>query len=136
MTRFAHIIPALIISAGLTACARVPEAGIADPDQFRASASGPVVASKRPAAKVAACFEARALLLPMSSFTNDPRTGGKIYRLRGYGRTYEEILFVPATKGGSTATVLIAANLSPKWQQDFARDRGVMLEACASGAAQ
>jgi hypothetical protein len=72
----------------------------------------------------------------MSSFADDPQTGGKTYRLRGFGRTYEEIHFSPAPHGGSVAQVLIAANLSPKWRQDFARDRGAMLDACASGTAQ
>ena len=131
-----QIIPALTIAAGLAACAPAPEAGVADPDQFRATATGPVVTSARPAAEVAACFEARATLLPMSSFADDPQTGGKIYRLRGFGRTYEEIRFNPAPHGGSVAQALIATNLSPKWRQDFARDRGAMLEDCASGTAQ
>ncbi len=136
MSLLRQIIPALTIAAGLAACAPAPEAGVADPDQFRATATGPVVTSARPAADVAACFEARATLLPMSSFADDPQTGGKIYRLRGFGRTYEEIRFSPDSQGGSTAQVLIATNLSPKWRQDFARDRGTMLQACASGAAQ
>lgn len=136
MSLLRQIIPALTIAAGLAACAPAPEAGVADPDQFRATATGPVVTSARPAADVASCFEARATLLPMSSFADDPQTGGKIYRLRGFGRTYEEIFFSPDSQGGSAAQVLIAANLSPKWRQDFARDRGAMLEACASGTAQ
>lgn len=136
MSRLRQIIPALTIAAGLAACAPAPEAGVADPDQFRATANGPIVESARPPAEVAACFEARAMLLPLSSFADDPETGGRIYRLRGFGRTYEEIRFSPDSQGGSSAQVLIAANLSPKWQQDFARDRGAMLEACASGTAQ
>ncbi len=74
MSRLRQIIPALTIAAGLAACAPAPEAGVADPDQFRATATGPVVTSARPATEVAACFEARATLLPMSSFADDPQT--------------------------------------------------------------
>jgi hypothetical protein len=81
MSLLHQMIPALIIAAGLAACAPAPEAGVADPDQFRATATGPVVTSARPAAEVAACFEARAMLLPLSSFTDDPQTGGKIYEV-------------------------------------------------------
>lgn len=90
--------------------------------------------STRSAAEVAACFVARAMLLPLSTFADDPQTGGKLYRLRGLGRTYEEIRFRPAAHRGSTAQVLIATNLTAKWRRDFDRDRGGVLAACASGA--
>jgi hypothetical protein len=119
---------------GIAACAPAPDSGIADPDVFRASAMKQVVTSGRPASAVAACFEARAALLPTSVVTDDPETGGKIYRLRAVGRTYEEIRFIPNASGGSTAEVRIAPNLKPSWQDGFTRDRGAMLKACASGA--
>lgn len=134
MERTIRLLSALPLVAALAACAPAREAGVADPDAFRATASGPVVASSRTAADVAACFEARAALLPMSAFADDPATGGKVYRLRGFGRTYEEILFMPAGGGGSTARVLIAPNLGATWREGFKRDRGATLEACAEGA--
>ena len=136
MTHALRLIATLAVASGIAACAPAPEAGVADPDLFRASASGPVVTSARPASEVAACFEARATLLPMSSFADDPETGGRIYRLRAFGRTYEEIRFVPAQGGGSTAEVLSATNLRPNWREGFDRDRGAALEACASGEAR
>jgi len=134
MLPFARTFAAFGIAIGIAACAPAPEAGIANPDEFRATATKQVVTSARPATAVAACFEARATLLPTSVVVDDPETGGKTYRLRAVGRTYEEILFVPDARGGSTATVLIAPNLQPNWQDGFARDRGAMLQACASGA--
>ena len=133
MERTIRLLSALSLAAALAACAPAPEAGIADPDTFRATASGPVVTSRRSATEVAACFEARAALLPMSTVTADPATGGAVYRLRGFGRTYEEIIFAPAAGGGSTARVLIAPNLDAKWREGFERDRGRPLQACAAG---
>lgn len=133
MERTIRLLPALPLVAALAACAPASESGIADPDVFRATATGPVVASSRTAADVAACFEARAALLPMSDFADDAATGGKVYRLRGFGRTFEEILFVPEAGGGSTARVLIAPNLDATWREGFERDRGTTLEACAEG---
>ena len=133
MINLSSMIPAIALAAGLAACGPVPEAGVSDPDQFRALSSGPVLSSARPAAAVAACFEARATLLPLSAFADDPSIGGRIYRLRGLGRTYEEIRFLPSDKG-STAEVRIAGNLAPNWRHDFDRDRGATLAACASGA--
>jgi hypothetical protein len=127
---------ALGLAAALSACAPAREAGVGDPDVFRATATGPVVASSRGAEEVAACFEARATLLPMSTFADDPETGGQIYRLRAFGRTYEEIRFIPVQGSGSTAEVLIATNLRPNWREGFDRDRGTALEACASGETQ
>ncbi len=126
-------LPALALA--LAACGPAREAGVADPDAFLAQASGPVVASSRDAAAVAGCFEARAALLPMSAFAADPATGGSVYRLRGFGRTYEEIRFLPAAGGGSSAQVLIADNLNDRWRAGFARDRGATLAACARGEA-
>jgi hypothetical protein len=93
------------------------------------------VASSRGAEEVAACFEARATLLPMSTFADDPATGGKVYRLRGFGLTFEEILFMPEAGGWSIARVLIAPNLDARWRDGFERDRGAVLVACATGAA-
>lgn len=133
MERTNCLLSALSLAAALAACAPAPEAGVADPDTFRATASGPVVTSRRSAPDVAACFEARAALLPMSAVTADPATGGAVYRLRGFGRTYEEIKFAPAAGGGSTARVLIAPNLDAKWREGFERDRGRPLQACAAG---
>jgi hypothetical protein len=122
------------LAIGIAACTAAPDSGIADPDVFRATAMTQVVTGVRPADAVAACFEERATLLPTSIVTDDPETGGRLYRLRAVGRTYEEILFIPNPNGGSTAQVLIAPNLKPSWQDGFTRDRGAMLEACASGA--
>jgi hypothetical protein len=133
MERTIPLFSALSLAAALAACGPAREAGVADPDVFRATASGPAVASSRSATEVAACFEARAVFLPMSSFAADPATGGAVYRLRGFGRTYEEVVFAPETGGGSTARVLIAPNLDATWREGFARDRGRTLEACAEG---
>jgi hypothetical protein len=136
MTHVLRRTATLAVACGVFACAPAPEAGVADPDLFRASANGPVITSTRPAAEVAACFEARATLLPTSTVADDPETGGRVYRLRAVGRTYEEIRFLPAQGGGSTAEVLIATNLRPSWRKGFDRDRGAVLDACASGEAR
>jgi len=79
---------------------------------------------------VARCFEDRAALLPMSSFIADAAAGQTTYRLRGFGFTFEEITF-EAMPTGSRAIVLIAPNVNAKWREDFARDRGAVLSACA-----
>lgn len=132
---FPAALAVLAAALGLAGCGPVREAGVADPAAFRAAASGPVLASVLPAAEVAACFEARARLLPGSVVVDDPETAGRVYRLRAVGRTFEEVRFRPVPGGGSVAEVLIATNLAPSWRSGFERDRGAALAACAAGVA-
>ncbi len=121
----------LTLALGLAAagCATQDRSGIRDPDDFRLMAERTTIDSARPHGDVARCFEARAALLPMSSFTAEE--GRTIYRLRGFGFTFEEIHF-EETPTGSRVTILMAPNLNAKWRRDFARDRAAPLEACAA----
>jgi len=125
----------LILALALTtaACATPDKAGVGNPDFFRKVATQTEVVSNRPAAELARCFEERAILLPMSRFASDKATGRSIYRLRGFGYTFEEIDFDP-TPDGSRVTIFIAPNVDDKWRADFARDRGAPLSACAAEA--
>lgn len=67
----------------------------------------------------------------MSSFVVDETAQRTTYRLRGFGLTYEEITF-EATVAGFRATTFLAPNLEPRWYRDFERDRGGVLNACAT----
>jgi len=123
----------LMLALGLVTagCATTDRSGIRNPDTFRQVAERSVVESARPYTDVARCFEDRAALLPMSSFIADAPSGRTTYRLRGFGFTFEEITF-ETTPTGSRATVLMAPNVNAKWREDFARDRGAVLNACAA----
>jgi hypothetical protein len=124
---------AMTIVLGLvcTGCATTERTGVRDPEEFRQVAERSFVESVLPYTDVARCFEDRAALLPMSSFIADQAAQRTTYRLRGFGFTFEEIIF-EATPAGSRATILMAPNLNAKWRADFARDRGDVLTACAS----
>ena len=123
--------PALALLA--SACA-AGDAGIRDPDTFQKVALRTEVSSRQDYAELARCFEDRAALLPMTSFIADPSGPAITYRLRGFGFSFEEIRFAPASGGGSTATALLAPNLDGNWRRDFDADRLAPLRACADGS--
>jgi hypothetical protein len=122
---------ALVLGLVTAGCATTDRSGIRDPDQFRQVAERRIIESVRSHTDVARCFEERAALLPMSTFIADEPSQQTTYRLRGFGFSFEEILF-EATPTGSRATILMAPNLNAKWRDDFARDRGAVLSACAA----
>lgn len=130
MLRHAFAVCLLALAAGCAA----PESGIRDPADFTARAERTVIASPRPAAAVAACFEREAAHLPGAAFDAAP-DGGATYTLRGFGFTFEQALFEPNPDGGSTAAVLLAPGLNARWRADFARDRLAPLQACAAAGA-
>lgn len=125
----------VLFASGVSACATTPS-GIRDPDLFTQVAEQTRVVSIRSATDVARCFEDRAALLPMTTFRPSTEESVVIYRLRGFGYTFEEIRFEPMTEGGSSATVSLAPNLNAKWHRDFQKDRLSPLQACASGEAE
>lgn len=122
------LIPTLALT--LAACATPDRAGVRNPEFFRQVATETTVESNRPAGEVARCFQERATLLPMSRFVADEASGRTTYRLRGFGYTFEEIDFDPASTG-SRITIFIAPNVDERWRADFVRDRGAPLNACA-----
>lgn len=128
MKRFALPIALALMS---TACALPDRAGVRNPEFFRQVATQSSIEGARPSADVARCFEERAALLPTSSFVRDDAAGATTYRLRSFGFTFEEIDFRP-TAGGSRVTIFIAPNVNAKWHEDFERDRGAPLRACAA----
>lgn len=130
MPRPAFALCLLVLAAGCAA----PESGVRDPADFTARADRTTIASPRPAAEVAACFEREAAHLPGAAFAAAP-DGGATYTLRGFGYTFEQALFEPNPAGGSTATVLLAPGLNARWREDFARDRLAPLRACAAAGA-
>ena len=134
MRRRLSLLSISVLISTLAACAATPEAGIADPDLFDLAASRSVSETARSAKDVATCFEAHATLLPSSTFLDGSQAGAKIYRLRAFGRTYEEIRFTPKRGGGAVVEVRIASNLRDTWYKGFERDRGSVLDACMTGA--
>ncbi|ESQ73994.1 hypothetical protein [Asticcacaulis sp. AC402] len=125
------ILPSLILAIALTGCATPDRAGVRNPEFFRKVATQTSLESPLAAKVVAACFEEKADLLPMSKFTRDEASGRTTYRLRGFGFTFEEIDFED-TVSGSRMTIFIAPNVDSKWRKDFERDRGNPLKACAT----
>jgi hypothetical protein len=121
----------MVLCLMVTACAAPDSAGVRDPALFRQVALQSTVDSPGPYTDVARCFEDQAALLPMTSFIPDEAAGRTTYRLRGFGYTFEEIEFA-RTATGSQATIFIAPNLNDRWHQDFERDRGATLNACAA----
>ncbi|MDX2238541.1 MAG: hypothetical protein NW203_13345 [Hyphomonadaceae bacterium] len=121
-----------LFTIALAGCA-THETGVRDPQIFRAVADRFVLLSERPHAEVAACFQERAALLPMSAFVaaSDQQI---IYRLRGFGYTFEEIDF-DASNAGSMVTVMIAPGVNDRWRRDFTRDRLRPLQDCAAALA-
>lgn len=116
----------------LAACATPDKAGVRDPAMFPLVAERSVVTSDRDYVELARCFETRGEFLPMTRFISAESGDAELYRLRGFGFTFEEIAFAGRPGGGSEATVLLAPNLNSKWRADFAKDRLAPLEACAS----
>jgi hypothetical protein len=130
MPRPALALCLLALAAGCAA----RESGIRDPADFLVRAERTTIASARPAAEVAACFEREAAHLPGAAFAQTAE-GGAADTLRGFGFAFEQALFENSSGGGSTATVLLAPGLEARWRADFARDRLAPLQRCAAAQA-
>lgn len=115
-----------LIAAGCAA----RESGIRDHGEFRRVATSSALDSARGPAELAECFRDRAALLPMSEFRAEGDS--TVYRLRGFGFSFEEIVFAPRPGGGTRATIRLAPNLDGSWHADFERDRGAALRLCAA----
>ncbi|KAA5803816.1 hypothetical protein F1654_08430 [Alkalicaulis satelles] len=113
----------------LTACAGTPQRAPAD--AFAAMAETAHLISAHGPEAISACFEAQGDFLPGARFLSDEAAGVWLYRLRGFGTTFEEIAFTPGTAGGSAIEVRLSPGLRARWRRDFERDRLAALEACA-----
>jgi hypothetical protein len=87
------------------------------------------LSGSRDAVQAAQCFEDRAKLLPMSTFSRDASTTTFTCRLRVADLWFEEIRIMPEG-GGSRAEWRIAPNLDAKWLDQLERDRMGPLRQC------
>jgi hypothetical protein len=108
------------------------ESGVRSPARFQDIAERTQIDSALSPAAVARCFEDHAALLPMTAFVPTHEGPGVLYRLGGFGFSFEEIEFAPSADGGSAITIKLAPGVNARWRRNFERDRFAVVSRCAA----